>query len=420
VPDVDAYEVEIFNGGKAVLKSEVHGTDFELPQEPNGTYAWQVRPVMEPGSIPDFQGKKWRGKPGDRREFNEEHRKLAAPEPVSPAGPVQRARGEQIEFQWKDVEGAEAYEVSFAPAEVSGGKVRRPASETFRKIVTRETSATVDKIPDGTWVWVVRALASVDPGTQSAAVKGNESSTDFKIETDAIHPDGKAYVSLSTMFAPYTYEVNSSQLQGSSSASATSVKNRATGEYWPAAAWGGQLGLGQGFMTANSETFSYFDWDLYAKHQFTLGSEGGRWFIQPKLGVVSQQYLHLLRGFVPSGFQVSGKVRATGFGVGADVRHPFTDKLSLGLKFEYFVPIGISADNGGGTLYAQDSYRNLSVGIQAIYWLGGPWGVGAGAFLENRSIGYKPIGPSGVASDPERIRMDGQYFFGSIIYSWGR
>jgi hypothetical protein len=420
VEDVSDYEVEVFAGQKVVSTTEVHGTEMDLVPDWSAKYSWQVRPVMEPGSIPDFKGRKWKGKPGERFAFKLDYRDLKPPETVSPVGPFMRPRGDQVEFRWKDVEGAEAYEVTFAPAEVAGQEIRKPAAESFRKIVTKETRVSADKIPDGTWVWSVRALASVDPGGQTAAVKGAESDADFTLETATIHPEGQGYVAFSMLFAPYTYQVVSSQLQGSSQASATGMDYRLGGEYWPSNSLGVQAAVSERYIIANQQNISAFDWDLWAKKQFTVGPAGGQWFIQPKAGILSHQYPHLLVGNAKTGFQVSDKVRATGFGAGVDVRHAFSERLSLGAKLEYFVPIGISADNGGGVLYPQDSYRNLSVGLQAIYWLGGNWGVGAGAYLENRSIGYKPVGAGGVSTDPERILMDGSYFYGSVIYSWGR
>jgi hypothetical protein len=270
----------------------------------------------------------------------------------------------------------------------------------------------VPEVPDGTWYWEVRALASVDQKTQAAAVEGAQSTADFNLMTTTIHPEGKGYIAFSTLFSPYTYEVTSSALQGTSQDSALAMNYRLSGEYWPEQNWGGQVAVNQGYMIANHETFSRFDWDAFAKRQFKVGD----WFLQPKAGILSHQYFHLLRGAAVSGFQVAEKVRATGAGIGLDVRRVLSERLSFGLKLEYFLPLGISADNGGGILDSETSYRNLSLGVQGIYWLGGPWGLGLGAFLENRSISYKPTRSDG----PEQIKMDGAYFFGSIIYSWGK
>ena len=94
--------------------------------------------------------------------------------------------------------------------------------------------------------------------------------------------------------------------------------------------------------------------------------------------------------------------------------------MSLGIKAAYFSPLKLTSSTSMGTLELASgaNSRNISLGAQMLYWLSPRWGLGAGAYLEKRSISYRINGVN-TSTDPEQVFMDGTYFFGSLLYSFG-
>jgi hypothetical protein len=152
---------------------------------------------------------------------------------------------------------------------------------------------------------------------------------------------------------------------------------------------------------------------LYLKRQFVFGDRN--FFVQPKIGFSSRQYPMVVIDDTGA-FQRQDSLRAMGPAAGIDFRRPISERFSIGARLEYFVPVSVSMSDGPYSVRGHDSYRNLSLGVQAIYWLNREWGLGAGAFIEKRSIEYL----QNASGTHESIEMDGNYFFGSLIYTWGR
>ncbi|HUP57948.1 MAG TPA: autotransporter outer membrane beta-barrel domain-containing protein, partial [Bdellovibrionota bacterium] len=387
VEGISRYEVELLRNGSVVLARETPATELELPLQPSGSYAWHVRPVLDPGthriygSEGAFKGRKWKGKPGESFDFKLEYRALQSPALVFPVGPTLRSKSDEVEFRWKEVEGAEAYEVRFAPVP----RGRRPASNEFRRFVTREPYVLARQVPDGTWVWEVRALASYDANRKVAAVAGTESRTDFQLETSVIHPEGKGYVALSGMLAPFNYNIDTTTpLQ--SPATGVGAVMRLSGEYWPKGWLGASLAINQGHMDLGDGNRTRTDLELYLKTQLSWSA---KWFFQPKIGLLDHQYLRYLPDLSTATTQFQGRIQSRGLGVGFDLRRALSERWSLGFKFEYFVPMSLGVDGTSATLSGSENSRNLSVGLQAIWWVGPRWGLGMGAFIENRSVSYQ-------------------------------
>jgi hypothetical protein len=259
----------------------------------------------------------------------------------------------------------------------------------------------------------VRALANID-NKKIAEATGPQSTSEFSLNRNANYFEGSGYVALSAMVAPYTYELKSSSLNpvaGNMSSSSFTV--RGSGEYWSHPSFGfSAAGESTRFQVGQSN-FNRFGFELLAKYRIKFGEGKSGWVFSPKAGIEERDYIEILQrgGSLDS--------RAFGLNIGADLRKQFTEKLSLGLKFAYFKPIILSSDQVD-QLTSDASNRNLSLGAQALYWLNRNWGLGAGAYIEKRSISYtvKNGGPAS-SSKPEQVYMDGTFFFGSLLYSFG-
>jgi hypothetical protein len=263
---------------------------------------------------------------------------------------------------------------------------------------------------DGSYTWRVRALANVDPATQQPDAVGPESSADFKLDPNVGYYEGSGYVALSTMLAPYTYSIVSpSTTNGSASSSALTF--RLSGEYYFRPQWGVGAGAENTLFQINSQNYSRKGFELFLKYRMKWGQGNRAWAFSPKLGVEERDYFEIFR---PSlNLSVVG-VNALGPSVGFDLRKQLGDKFSVGAKVAYFIPIALLSSSTIEKT-GDASYRNISVGLQGLYWLSKHWGAGAGGFYEKRSISYRLNGNS----NAEQVYMDGFYFFGSVLYSFG-
>jgi hypothetical protein len=97
----------------------------------------------------------------------------------------------------------------------------------------------------------------------------------------------------------------------------------------------------------------------------------------------------------------------------------------MGLRLNYFYPLSLSGADGG-KLGGPANMRNISLGLQGLYWLSQTWGLGVGAYIDMRSISYDAgaNGTPGSANTPssgnQEIYMDGTYFYGSLIFNFGK
>jgi hypothetical protein len=168
----------------------------------------------------------------------------------------------------------------------------------------------------------------------------------------------------------------------------------------------------------NKDTNTMVELGCEAAHYSALFNEKLGWFFSPKLGAEMRSYPQIapndlinLRGGLSS-----RDIFVLGGVIGFDVRKQLGERFSLSLKSSYFFPFDILGSGTGSKFVGNESYRNFNIGVQAVYWLNKRMGLGAGGFIDQRSIGY--LSPSG---GEEQVSMDGTYFFGSFIYRfWTR
>jgi hypothetical protein len=414
VKGASEYVLELKRDGKVVSSQRMKDSQATLKALPSGDYSWQVTAVVgASGRVPAaFQSRKWQSKPSDASEFRIEHRTLEAPVPVQPIGSITPSTDGQVKFKWKKVDGAEAYELEVIPYDA---KSRVPASAVpVSKLTSTDNVAIVSLPREGQYRWRVRALANVGE-KRAAEATGAQSTADFKLDRNAAFFEGSGYVALSTMLAPYTYQVISPMASANGTAGSSAVTVRGSGEYWFHPQWGAAIaGEGTQFQIGK-DSYLRKGFEGVVKYRLNFGSAKYNWSLSPKFGVEERDYFEIFPNSTAASTLSSTVLGAQ---LGVDLRKQLSDRFSVGVKLAYFKPLIISSSQAG-PLTSDASNRNISVGAQVLYWLDRHWGLGAGAYVEHRSISYTVQGaPSTQAA--EQVFMDGTYFFGSVIYSFGR
>lgn len=414
------YRIELSHDGKPMASHTVSNPSLTIKALPPGEYSWKVIAIVKPkGRLPaSFEARQWESKASETSRFRIDHQRLDRPSISYPVGSVFPPADGQVKFKWKSVDGAEAYELEvFAKDMAKDTKGRSPSAfepKALAHLIASDNSAVVKLPSQGQYTWKVRALANIDEQKTPEAV-GPQSVSDFKLDKNASFVDGGGYVAVSAMFAPYSYQVISpaSGFNGTGASVAQTV--RVSGEYWFKPQWGLGAAGESTLFGLSGENYNRLGYELVGKYRYCFGGGRYSWTLAPKMGIEERDYIEVF----PPDISVAAKtLRAYGPQLGLDLRKQFSERFSLGVKVAYFVPLYISAIGVDG-LTSDASYRNISVGAQCLYWLNHRWGLGAGLYTEKRSISFGVQGaPAGTA--PEQIFMDGTYFFGSLIYSFGR
>jgi hypothetical protein len=441
VEGASKYAVVVKQGKKQLQKLAVQGTKASVRGLEVGSFTWHVAAIIEatdrePAAL---RGKVWESPYSDEEEFEVELRQLAKVEPIFPLGVIPPSKDGKLQFEWKKVDGAEAYEVEVseltparAPASATGPL---PKSKTF---VTRDRGMTIPVGLEGFGSWKVRALANVDPENVPGAA-GPHSAAEYRVNRNAQFSEGSGYIALSTLFSPYSMrmEIPGGEVRNASSNAGTL---RLSGEYYFVPQWaiGAGIEMTQFGLAARHQIFSNirqdFDlnrktFELTAKYRMAISRDRYGWFLAARGGLEYRDYYQVRSegSSAANAHMVSDQAGVFGPALGVDIRKQLTDKLSLGAKISYFLPISISrlSASNGDTYELQLSgqghnRRNLSFGLQGMYWLGPRWGVGAGAYAEMRSLGYDVTASDSSGATQGSITQDAFHFFGSLLYSFGR
>jgi hypothetical protein len=424
---VSKYNLIVKLGKQVVHKSTVEGTALTLKGLTPGEYSWSVAAVIEatdraPASI---RGRSWESAPSDIEDFEVEHKQLAQPVAVYPLGVIPPADGGKIQFEWKKVDGAEAYEIQVQDLVTEKSPSAPPRSRTF---VTSDKTLTVALPGEGGGSWKVRALANIDE-TKVAGAIGPQSSADFNVTRNADFFAGSGYVALSSLVSPYTYRaVIPGQSANRSGSMALTL--RLSGEYWFHPHFGANIGAeNTNFaLRARSSEFSFSrqTFELVGKYRAKLSKNKFSWSISPKAGLEYRDYFQIRLQPGTTTF-ISDEMGTIGAALGVDIRKQFTEKFSVGAKLAYFYPLMLTdATSSDGTSIAQKlngwgaNRRNFNFGLQGLYWVAPRIGVGLGGFAELRSIGYQWTGPVTTSSSEGSITTDAFHAFTSVLWTFGK
>jgi hypothetical protein len=402
VPTAKRYLVEVKREGEKIHSETVTATELSLDSLKAGHYTWQVAAVFEadgrgPSSI---QGRHWDSALSETIEFTLKHEALPAPTQKAPLGRFRPPTDGKLQLSWAKVDGAEGYEVSLKKIPEAG---RGPAAEeaVYSKYVTQADHLEVQVTGDGHYVWQVRAIASISERKDPDSL-GTQSVARFALDRNAIYDPHTGFIALGTFFAPYTYQVKNPQTGGNTLAtSSVATSIGISGEYWTQRQWGFGASFNDRFFALGGQNFTDPELQLVEKYRLVLDSGAFPWALYPVAGVELRQYTDITPSTTGIGLSGSDSFMTAGPLIGMELRKQLTEKFTLGGKVLYYVPVL------GGS-----SSANLSAGLQAYYWFADRWAVGAGLFVENRSIDHT------TASGDEEIQMNGSYFFASLIWSF--
>ncbi len=423
---VERYRVQVFKNGGVVLDQKVKGNSAHFTGQADGDYRWKVSGCFEAGP------RHWETEASSEWAFEQKKKSLIARVVKYPRGTVPTPKSKKLKVQWTAVEGATLYELKVWKVTSKGpvGVSRELAALNDPAVKTYHSPATSLVIPvqgDGPYRLQIRALAAAEaPANPGAAlpppVEGPTSVENFALSQHALYSEGSGYVALSAISAPYVYNIVNSSGTPEIPPKAFALVGRLSGEYWFSSMWGMGAAAELSFFSIQGRAFLGKGFELNGKARINFGKDKWGWIIQPKVGVEMRDMFAVDEAVITD--PTAAEVRYTFFGpaVGFDIRKQIFEKFSLSAKFNYFIPVIAFSSNpaevGPVTITSDASYSNVSFGLQAAYWLGGNFGIAAGALAEFRSISVDvPTRSPGVT---EQISMPGVFFFGSVIYSFGR
>lgn len=410
------FAVTVLRGKEVVAREVTDKTEIELKSIPPGNYTWQVTAIQEPsGRAPAaLSGRTWESAVSEPQPFRIEARQLASPVPIEPAGVIAPQSDGSLRFRWKPVEGAKAYELALTDAKTGAQ----------RRFVTNNPSYAVNWPGEPSLKWNVRALASHDAVRAPAAIGPQSVANAFQVSRSALFAEGGGYVALSTLLSPYQYNA---KYVYPGIVESNSLTLRASGEYWALSSWGGAFAAEQTEFRVSGKSSSRKALEANLKFRFAFSNNKFGWSLSPKAGVEVRDYFQLISSIDPGTEQqyLSDIQSFTVLGgtAGFDLRKQFSEKWSLGLKVSYFYPFSMSDSSGAGRILLKSSAastRNLSVGLQGLYWLRARLGLGIGGFFEQRSIGFQyPVLGYENGQANEFVYTDAKHLFLSLIYTFG-
>lgn len=417
-PEFKKYMLEIRKDSELIFRSEVAGNQYAIRGLPPGKLSWQVKGILESGyrAPASTREKSWETPSNIEGDFRLEYKNLAAPRLVYPLGIQFPDESRKIKLKWKATEGAEAYEVQILKTQRPHLQTRFLASEMLRaeRFVTRDTSFVANVPKDGDYVWGVKALAHLDE-RQMALAEGPESVGRFNLDKSAVFQADAALLEFSGLLSPYKYSVFSPNNSFQGGADSTAVSLRFNGEFWLLPQWGFSTSIDYTNFEIENQTYIRYGADLALRYRVEFGSDQYGWFLSPKLGIEARDYNQIIPNDISNlhGAAHNQDLLVGGVVGGFDLRKQFNDKFSISLRANYFYPIRfLNGVYEGSTFGGEYSLINFSVGLQILYWLNPSFGLGAGGSYELRSIGFTPAG----STDYEKVIMNGQYFYGSMVF----
>lgn len=414
VEGAHAYRIEIIRedakGAETAQTHVVEGNRLSLTMLEPGEYVWTVTAQFLPKerSLASLSGKKkWEGATSSKYDFRVIQRELEAPESLVPQGRVDPPKNGKLLLEWAAVEGAEAYEVTLE------GAINRVFTTPNRRVMIPQMDA-----KDGAkkLKWSVRGLASVQ-ATPLPIVPGPQSQAEIELDPFAEFVDGSGYIALSGLLSPSSYRSEVSGTRGVDQGGSVATI-RLSGEYWLRPKFGmgagidrSQYDFGDVALVAGETKPTRMEFELYAKYRANISILSTEWFFSPKAGLAFRDYL-VITNPSPS-VMLNEKITTMGPTVGFDLRKQFSKRMSLGIKFAYFLPI---ASPQGTIVMDGHNLSNVSLGVQGLYWVSTHLGLGLGFLGETRSLDVSRDSTDGRA----RIETHPINLFGSLIYSFGR
>ena len=286
----------------------------------------------------------------------------------------------EIELTWSEVSAAKSYEVRIRPKpppldqkakERKLSAVRKKTKKEEKRYLVKKNKLIISTPKEGEYMWEVRASHYTEKRKIQQTLSEATRST-FRIKTADVFTEavsGSGYFAFSGLIASYQYTIDNPEVNQKAGMDSVSTTARLIGEYILSSNWGLDFGVDTTFFTISDQVFNRSGIEAGAKYRLAFGSERP-WVVQPRLGLGMRNYLQ----FAPSGttVQASHSPWTLGGYTGFDLRKQLSEKISVGARFTYYLPVTTLGLESGGSLTSSSNY---SIGAQGVYWLGGSWGL---------------------------------------------
>lgn len=359
VEGAQSYEVSFKNKstGETVYKKEVSSNKLKVDALKSGDYEIVISSVIE------ANGRKFTSKVPVAKTVTVTEKKMESPEDLLPNGNVMISEDPRVRLEWKEVKGAEKYEVTLEPIDgrsVAGEKRVRSWIVSKNEVEVPVTLGTKK------YKWKVRAIAR-------AGESSDQSVSEFSTVKDIDFGGREGSIQVGGNNMQFTGRLESGNGGGGSAAGmgwGYSVK----ADYW----FGRKLGVEALYesLSFNMETgsFSLRFMGAMAKARWRLRDSPDAWKVYFKLGYGAADFFkHSVNqngGSMPSLF--------TGMIANISAVKALSDEFELDFGVYYFLPTSISdgtpivrmLENGLVRPQVQISHllsKSLSVAIGARY-----------------------------------------------------
>ncbi len=411
IPEADAYSVVVrkelkkSTNSKIVYSGVLSDTEVILKNLSAGIYTWSVASIYNKKYLAEFDidMPKWQGKRTKLFSFAIEPKKLKAPVGLIPIGKVKKNEvKEPLEFAWRPVNGAEAYEVKIEDED--GNQV---------EAVVPTTAVLLPSVDDGSYNFSVRALASKD-STNPNQVKSPESEAAIEYGTRFLKEE-RGNLKFSFFQNNATYQYPATRTLKSQTLKDSSPIVRLSGEFWFNTPLGLTWGIEEQFAKTSSFEGGTESLELGIKY-LLLGKPGRNerrdWLLSARVGVQNAKFLEYI-----SSSETTSFLNLWGPNAGLELRKYFWENFSLGATAQYFHPIGFFGESNGRTFKTNQNLMNLKASLDFGWAFAYHWEANLGLRAEARSIKYSP---GAGYSTPGEIGVTSYAGFLSFAYSFGR
>ncbi len=393
------YLVEIAKKKEIILSTTVSTAEFRTAQLPEGIYNWRVTGILSAGpSYPAFSEQSWKTSPSAPRIFQLKYKNFQKVKLTFPLGDQWPSESGEMRFSWESVPGAEAYEVRINKKFAAGAST---ADKKKEKILISETTSIMANVgKEGVYSWSVRPLTDVQVQRSEDFIAGQASYGEFRLLRDFLTEGNTWLLDLSAFYNTGLYEFTDNNKNLAGSFDSQSLSTRVSGEYWLAPNWAVGGGIEGTFFKVNNEAYRRFAFNGQVKRRMEMGLG---WYFGTSLGLEFRQYPEV--SFKNSVSKIK-MLSSYGPSLSLDLSKQFTERWSLRAIGHFYYPFMYINDmKNQGT----ESRNNFSLGAQVLYWMNKSFGLAAGAFVEQRGLGYNK------KDNFKTLRLDGEYLFGSAI-----
>ncbi|MCM0604891.1 MAG: hypothetical protein KA715_02250 [Xanthomonadaceae bacterium] len=331
---VKLYQIEVKNKvtGESVYKKEITGTKVKIDQLPVGQFEYSVSSLIEAGykkigskvvKPVSLIVSENRNSPTVAESKPKEKPKVEQPIGLEPYGYISMSEDSNIRLAWKNVKGADKYEVSLEP--IDGRSIASGTRERTWTVDKNELEVPISKLSHK-YRWKVRAIAS--NGDQSAT-----SELEFSpVPDQGVGKVGEGAIQIGANNMQFSGRLEGPRTNGGGSSTGMGWGFNVKGEYWLSK----NIGV-EGFyesLTFNTQNsnFSLNIFGLMAKTRWRFSQSVSAWKFYFKSGFGSGTFFKPNSSLIPY-YGIVSEIGAI---------KPLSEDFDLDLGVLYFRPLASS------------------------------------------------------------------------------